>query len=283
MRLKYFSIFKLQRLHRRIWGMVESFHTTFYGACDYLSMIGLKLIRAGKFGPWWTIISSNASIHNDHEINVNELDYTLTHWGLNKMSHTFLKGRYYISIWNSINFIPKCQFHNKLELVEIMGCVEQTITLTSDGLIHMVRGFMNQQPQRIGCGWKNPLAASHLWPLWGVVVIDGFGNAYLDTCRCRSVGNPPDTDSGMHPGRWHSACCYDNGDHMVHPPLNTRPHLQHTSSPGVDYNVSMMTSSNGNLFRVTGPLCGEITGHRWIPCTKASDAELWYFLWSASV
>ena len=42
----------------------------------------------------------------------------------------------------------------------------------------------------------------------------------------------------------------------------------------------MMTSSNGNIFCITGPLCGEITGHRWIPCTKASDAELWCFLWS---
>ena len=31
-------------------------------------------------------------------------------------------------------------------------------------------------------------------------------------------------------------------------------------------------------FRVVGPLCGEFTGHRWIPLTKASDAELWYFL-----
>ena len=26
---------------------------------------------------------------------------------------------------------------------------------------------------------------------------------------------------------------------------------------------------------------GEFTGHRWIPRTKASDTELWYFLWSA--
>ena len=33
-------------------------------------------------------------------------------------------------------------------------------------------------------------------------------------------------------------------------------------------------SSNENIFRVTGPLCGELTGHRWIPLTKASDAEL---------
>ena len=43
----------------------------------------------------------------------------------------------------------------------------------------------------------------------------------------------------------------------------------------------MMTSSNGNIFRVTGPLCGEFTGHQWIPLTKASDAGLWCFLWSA--
>ena len=43
----------------------------------------------------------------------------------------------------------------------------------------------------------------------------------------------------------------------------------------------MMTSSNGNIFPVTGHLCGEFTGHRWIPLTKASDAELWCFfdLW----
>ena len=44
----------------------------------------------------------------------------------------------------------------------------------------------------------------------------------------------------------------------------------------------MMTSSNGNSFRVTGHLCGEFTGPRWIPRTKASDAELWRLLWFAS-
>ena len=29
-----------------------------------------------------------------------------------------------------------------------------------------------------------------------------------------------------------------------------------------------MTSSNGNIFRSTGHLCGEFTGHRWIPRTQ---------------
>ena len=36
---------------------------------------------------------------------------------------------------------------------------------------------------------------------------------------------------------------------------------------------------NGNILRVTGHLCGEFTGPRWIPLTKASDAELWCFPW----
>ena len=39
-----------------------------------------------------------------------------------------------------------------------------------------------------------------------------------------------------------------------------------------------MTPSNGNIFRVTGLLCGEFTGHRWIPRTKASDVDLWCFI-----
>ena len=41
--------------------------------------------------------------------------------------------------------------------------------------------------------------------------------------------------------------------------------------------VIMITSSNRNIFRVTGHLCGEFPGPRWIPHTKASDAELWCF------
>ena len=49
----------------------------------------------------------------------------------------------------------------------------------------------------------------------------------------------------------------------------------------------MMSSSNGNIFCVTGPwagnspVTGEFPGHRWIPLTKASDAELRSFLWYA--
>ena len=45
-----------------------------------------------------------------------------------------------------------------------------------------------------------------------------------------------------------------------------------------NYNIHqcqvMMTSSNGNIFRVTGHLCGEFT--RWISRTKASDADVFF-------
>ena len=55
----------------------------------------------------------------------------------------------------------------------------------------------------------------------------------------------------------------------------------------INFWTYMMTSWNGNIFRDTGPLCvtghlcGEFTGHRWNPHTKASDADLRCFLWSA--
>ena len=39
----------------------------------------------------------------------------------------------------------------------------------------------------------------------------------------------------------------------------------------------MITSSNGKIFSVTGPLCGEFIGPRWIPSTNARDAGLLMF------
>ena len=47
--------------------------------------------------------------------------------------------------------------------------------------------------------------------------------------------------------------------------------------PFIRHSLFTMTSSNENGFRVTGHLCGEFTGPRWIPRTKASDAGLWCF------
>ena len=46
---------------------------------------------------------------------------------------------------------------------------------------------------------------------------------------------------------------------------------------GVLLSGPKMTSSNGDIFHVTGPLWGESTGHWWIPLTKANDVKLWFF------
>ena len=58
--------------------------------------------------------------------------------------------------------------------------------------------------------------------------------------------------------------------------------------PQSDIQKMMMTLSNGNIFRFTGRFVKGIhrspvksSGYRWIPLAKASDPELWCFLWCA--
>ena len=69
----------------------------------------------------------------------------------------------------------------------------------------------------------------------------------------------------------------------IWPPRYSHVHIYRSVplSNGDFFSKITMTSSNGNIFRVTGPLWGESTGDRWIPPTKASDAELWCFPLSA--
>ena len=95
---------------------------------------------------------------------------------------------------------------------------------------------------------------------------------------------------------WIMACCCQGTSHylnqwwrrsLCHMALNTGQLDCSTASSSWQHGKQksltfMMTSSNGNVFSVTGHLCGEFTGPRWIPRTKASDVELWCFLWSAS-
>ena len=48
-----------------------------------------------------------------------------------------------------------------------------------------------------------------------------------------------------------------------------------TYEHGLLCSAFMLTSWNGSIFRVTGPLSRESIGHRWIRLTQAIDAELW--------
>ena len=60
----------------------------------------------------------------------------------------------------------------------------------------------------------------------------------------------------------------------VYSPLTVVSSVQTITHPSKTDYRHMKTSSNGNIVRVTGHLCGEFTGHRWIPRTKASDMDL---------
>ena len=61
-----------------------------------------------------------------------------------------------------------------------------------------------------------------------------------------------------------------------------QPKLQYATKGVHLFTTACWTSQHDDVikwkyFRVTGPLCGEFTGHRWMPHTEASDAELWCF------
>ena len=66
---------------------------------------------------------------------------------------------------------------------------------------------------------------------------------------------------------WHQAITWTNVE------------LSSVKSCGVHLRTIMITSSNGNFFCITGLLCGEFTGHWWIPLTKVSCAEFWCFFY----
>ena len=92
-------------------------------------------------------------------------------------------------------------------------------------------------------------------------------------------------------GRWHQFAVFSRST-LESSQFHRYSHCHNSRTGGDNWNCyvyvwlskttgHMMTTSNGNIFRVTGHLCGKFTSLRWIPRTKASDAELWYFLWSA--
>ena len=94
-----------------------------------------------------------------------------------------------------------------------------------------------------------------------------------------------------------NADCDDQTCHCYIPPKIFYPYMDHSLILNAKLEDEVMGSyferralrSLGNYddvikrkhFRVTGHLWGEFPGDRRIPLTKASDADLWYFRWSA--
>ena len=86
-------------------------------------------------------------------------------------------------------------------------------------------------------------------------------------------GNDSFTCPG-HLGKGNCQAMDNQGNHKRHATSSPHKHAMGCLS------WPMMTSSNGNIFRIIGHLCGEFTSPRWIPRTKASDAFFLCFLWS---
>ena len=91
-------------------------------------------------------------------------------------------------------------------------------------------------------------------------------------------------------GAWNCVVleCGMSQNRMPHGGKAINKYIEHTLTTNTRHECfrtsqapNIVTSSSGNMFRVTGPLWGEFTGHRWTSRTKASDTELWCFLWSA--
>ena len=103
---------------------------------------------------------------------------------------------------------------------------------------------------------------------------------FLSRSKVRSSGSSTDTTSGgsPHPPPASAAPSTSTCPATPVPPwyLATRTHWACRAASSREYGQSMMTSLNGNIFSVIGLLCGEFTGHWWIPLTKASDMELWF-------
>ena len=78
---------------------------------------------------------------------------------------------------------------------------------------------------------------------------------------------------------------------VSHPPMRARPTIclytlyiwaiQKSDMQAI-YMFIMVTSSNGNIFRVTGPLCEEFTGPGEFPTQRPVTRSFWCFLWSTS-
>ena len=94
-------------------------------------------------------------------------------------------------------------------------------------------------------------------------VLKGSRDALAYILRCFLTGTSPI----IHQYQWYSP---EGLSHIEHQQTTTT----HSKAQTV---CIMMTSPNVKNIRVTGPLCGEFIGHRWIPLIKASGAELCFF------
>ena len=102
-----------------------------------------------------------------------------------------------------------------------------------------------------------------------------YTRSVFDIRHCDDYPQLTSTDGGRYPKPRQADYNVVNSFHFIWRSGTRRWHRLQMSC---NY---MIMSSNGNIFRITDLFWKETTGYRWISLTKANDAELWCFLWSA--
>ena len=77
-----------------------------------------------------------------------------------------------------------------------------------------------------------------------------------------------------------AVCHFDDSSSWIH---NRTIRAITSQKLQLESNSIMMTSSNRNIFCVTGLLCGKFTSRRWIPRAKAGDVELMFSMICAGI
>ena len=96
-----------------------------------------------------------------------------------------------------------------------------------------------------------------------LILLDNFGYSNLDQWRHRLLGSMQfEYKESFNQDLWYGLSLHGGANFV----LSCVPHICPTAQTLC---VAMMTSLNGKIFRVTGPLCGEIPSKR--PATRSFD------------
>ena len=143
---------------------------------------------------------------------------------------------------------PECLHH-------LQQTWRQTVTTQHAGLralYFMPSVIAYQRFELTWAGFPSQLNIAHIYTTTNIMAVNVINNSI----------SPGNLHSVLVRGPHYPLWCFDIAERLanaVHP---------------MKYGHCTMTSSNGTIFRVNGPLWGEFTIHRLIPQTKASDAEM---------
>ena len=203
------------------------------------------------------------------------------HFADDIFKYIFLNENVWISIKISLKFVPKGPINNIPSLVQIMAWRRPgDKPLSEPMMVNLLTHICVTRPQWVNLTWntssytvyiKRTLMISYSLMMHGCSFPVCTRSIYY--CQYLTKADVPGAADAL--------------NHFI---TSQSPLLRcHTILSLVKNVINIwliwMNTGYHTLFtwflRLTGHLYGEFTSHRWIPRTKASDAELWCFHWSA--